>query len=89
MLLQAAPARLDLPALRSDIASIDGVVDVHDLHVWTLTSEMDVVTAHLVVTAGTETHGVLDRAGSYWRRAMASPMRRFRWNRTIIAAAMS
>jgi cobalt-zinc-cadmium efflux system protein len=62
VLLQAAPARLDLPALHSEIASIDGVVDVHDLHVWTLTSEMDVVTAHLVVTAGTETHGVLDRA---------------------------
>ena len=62
VLMQAAPARLDLPSLQSDIASIDGVVDVHDLHVWTLTSEMDVVTAHLVVTAGTETHGVLDRA---------------------------
>ena len=62
VLIQAAPARLDLPSLQSDIASIDGVVDVHDLHVWTLTSEMDVVTAHLVVTAGTETHGVLDRA---------------------------
>ena len=62
VLIQAAPARLDLPALQSDIASIDGVIDVHDFHVWTLTSEMDVVTAHLVVTAGTDTHGVLDRA---------------------------
>jgi cation diffusion facilitator family transporter len=62
VLIQAAPARLDLPALQSDIAAIDGVVDVHDFHVWTLTSEMDVVTAHLVVTAGTDTHGVLDRA---------------------------
>jgi cobalt-zinc-cadmium efflux system protein len=62
VLIQAAPASLDLPALQADIASIEGVVDVHDLHVWTLTSEMDVVTAHLVVTAGTETHGVLDRA---------------------------
>lgn len=62
VLMQAAPAGLDLPALQRDIAEIDGVVDVHDLHVWTLTSEMEVVTAHLVVTAGTETHGVLDRA---------------------------
>ncbi|MGZ4762058.1 MAG: cation diffusion facilitator family transporter [Ilumatobacteraceae bacterium] len=62
VLLQAAPARLDLPALQSDIAAIEGVVDVHDFHVWTLTSEMEVVTAHLVVTAGTDTHGVLDRA---------------------------
>ncbi len=62
VLIQAAPAGLDLPTLQSDIAAIDGVVDVHDFHVWTLTSEMDVVTAHLVVTAGTDTHGVLDRA---------------------------
>ncbi|HSB86693.1 MAG TPA: cation diffusion facilitator family transporter [Ilumatobacteraceae bacterium] len=64
VLLQAAPARLDLPALQIDIAAIEGVVDVHDLHVWTLTSEMEVVTAHLVVAVGTETHGVLDRARS-------------------------
>jgi len=62
VLMQAAPAGLDLASLQTEIASIDGVVDVHDLHVWTLTSEMDVVTAHLVVTAGTETHGVLDQA---------------------------
>jgi cobalt-zinc-cadmium efflux system protein len=62
VLLQAAPERLDLPSLQSDMASIDGVIGVHDLHVWTLTSEMEVVTAHLVVIAGTETHGVLDRA---------------------------
>ena len=62
VLIQAAPAGLDLAALEVAMGEIDGVVDVHDLHVWTLTSEMEVVTAHLVVTAGTETHGVLDRA---------------------------
>ena len=62
VLIQAAPAGLDLATLEREMGAIDGVLDVHDLHVWTLTSEMDVVTAHLVVTAGTETHGVLDRA---------------------------
>ncbi len=62
VLIQAAPAGLDLAALQTQMGAIDGVLDVHDLHVWTLTSEMEVVTAHLVVTAGTETHGVLDRA---------------------------
>jgi cobalt-zinc-cadmium efflux system protein len=49
-------------ALRDDLAAIDGVVDVHDLHVWTLTSEMEVATAHVMVAAGTDSHGVLDRA---------------------------
>ena len=44
------------------LASLDGVVDVHDVHVWTLTSEMDVATAHLVVADATRTHAVLDQA---------------------------
>jgi len=62
VLVQAAPRRLDVPALKVDLAAIDGVVDVHDLHVWTLTSEMEVATAHLMVSAGTDSHGVLDQA---------------------------
>ena len=48
ILLQAAPDGFDLDALADDLATIDGVVDVHDLHVWTLTSEMDAASAHLM-----------------------------------------
>jgi len=62
VLIQAAPAHLDVARLQADLAGLPGVVDVHDLHVWTLTSEMDVASAHLVTTAGTDMHGVLDRA---------------------------
>ena len=62
ILIQAAPAGFDVGRLQADLAGVPGVVDVHDLHVWTLTSEMDVASAHLMVTAGTDTHGVLDRA---------------------------
>ncbi|MEY2581885.1 MAG: cobalt-zinc-cadmium efflux system protein [Ilumatobacteraceae bacterium] len=62
VLIQAAPARLDIAVLRQDLATIAGVVDVHDIHVWTLTSEMDVATAHLMVTVGTDSHAVLDQA---------------------------
>lgn len=62
VLLQAAPAGLDLEGLRARLAALPGVVDVHDLHVWTLTSEMDVASAHLMVATGTDAHGVLDRA---------------------------
>lgn len=62
ILLQAAPAHVDVRALERDLGSIDGVVDVHDLHVWTLTSEMDAASAHLVVTTGTDHHSVLDQA---------------------------
>lgn len=62
VLVQAAPDRLDVPALQLELAAIAGVVDVHDLHVWTLTSEMEVATAHLMVAAGTDQHAVLDQA---------------------------
>ncbi|MBK5333331.1 MAG: cation transporter [Ilumatobacteraceae bacterium] len=62
VLVQAAPARLDLAESQAELAGIGGVVDVHDLHVWTLTSEMEVATAHLMVAAGADSHAVLDRA---------------------------
>jgi cobalt-zinc-cadmium efflux system protein len=62
VLVQAAPPGFDVAALEADLAGVAGVVDVHDLHVWTLTSDMEVVSAHLMVSAGTDHHGVLDRA---------------------------
>jgi cobalt-zinc-cadmium efflux system protein len=62
ILVQAAPAGTDLEAIDADLRAIPGVVDVHDLHVWTLTSEMEVATAHVMVAAGTDSHAVLDEA---------------------------
>lgn len=62
ILLQAAPAEIDPEIVHSELAAIDAVVDVHDLHIWTLTSGMDSLTAHLMVHPGTDTHGVLDAA---------------------------
>jgi cobalt-zinc-cadmium efflux system protein len=62
ILIQAAPHHLDIGSLHDDLSALGGVVDVHDVHVWTLTSGMDVVTAHLMVSAGTDTHAVLDQA---------------------------
>lgn len=64
VLVQAAPVGLDLDALQSDLSGIPGVIGVHDLHVWTLTSEMDVATVHLVTGTGTDPHPVLDSARS-------------------------
>lgn len=62
VLTQAAPRGLDLDALRTDLLNIGGVVDVHDLHAWTLTSEMDVATVHLMTIKDTDPHPVLDQA---------------------------
>jgi cobalt-zinc-cadmium efflux system protein len=62
ILLQAAPEHVDLDLLAAELADLDGVVGVHDLHVWTLTSEMDAASAHLVAAPDADTHAVLDRA---------------------------
>ncbi|MEO6629957.1 MAG: cation diffusion facilitator family transporter [Aquihabitans sp.] len=64
ILIQAAPPGLDVNELRSELAALPGVVDVHDLHVWTLTSDMENASAHLVVDTVADTHDVLDRARS-------------------------
>lgn len=62
VLMQAAPADVPPDAVRSDLRALEGVVDVHDLHVWTLTSGMEIVSAHLMAAAGTDSHTVLIRA---------------------------
>jgi cobalt-zinc-cadmium efflux system protein len=62
ILVQAAPPELDIDAVKASLEGVSGVVDVHDLHAWTLTSDMEVVSAHLMVAAGTDAHAVLDQA---------------------------
>ncbi|WP_193104149.1 cation diffusion facilitator family transporter [Brachybacterium sp. FME24] len=59
---QAAPAGIDPDQVRADLAAIDGVQDAHDLHVWTLTSGMEVATVHLVIEPARDPHPVLDAA---------------------------
>jgi cobalt-zinc-cadmium efflux system protein len=65
VLLESTPRDVDLGELRDHILAMDGVQDVHDLHVWTITSGMPVMSAHVVVedtvTGMDDAHGVLDR----------------------------
>ncbi len=62
ILVQAAPQDLDLDFLAIQLRAIPGVGDVHDLHVWTLTSDMDVGTVHLQTGDAVDPHPVLDQA---------------------------
>lgn len=59
---QHVPDGLDPAAVATDLAGLDGVASVHDLHLWELTSGMSVATAHLVSRNGADTHRVLDEA---------------------------
>lgn len=62
VLAQHAPDGMDVDDVARELAGIHGVRDVHDLHVWTLTSGMHVATAHLVADDESNTHPILDRA---------------------------
>lgn len=59
ILFQHAPERVDIEQMRADLTALAGVSEVHDVHVWTLTSGMEVASAHLAVTAGVEPANVL------------------------------
>ncbi|MFI1509117.1 cation diffusion facilitator family transporter [Streptomyces sp. NPDC020597] len=51
VLLESAPKDVDMAEVRSHILALDGVEDVHDLHAWTITSGMPVLSAHVVVSS--------------------------------------
>jgi cobalt-zinc-cadmium efflux system protein len=49
VLLEASPRGIDLTAVRAHMTGLDGVIGVHDLHAWTITSGLPVLSAHVVV----------------------------------------
>lgn len=59
VLAQHVPAGMEPSDVTSDLAAINGVSNVHDLHVWTLTSGMNVATAHLVSIPGADVERIL------------------------------
>ncbi|HVB92699.1 MAG TPA: cation diffusion facilitator family transporter [Acidimicrobiales bacterium] len=58
VLLESTPADVDLADLTEAMRAVDGVDEVHDLHVWSLSSEMRVLSAHLVLSG----HPTLEEA---------------------------
>ncbi|MCP3818301.1 cation diffusion facilitator family transporter [Streptomyces sp. A3M-1-3] len=50
VLLEAAPKGVDMAEVRAHMLALPGVEDVHDLHAWTITSGMPVLSAHVVVS---------------------------------------
>ena len=59
ILMEGAPSGLDLDKLKDTMLSMSGVTAVHDLHVWTLTSGVDAMTAHVWVDDGADHSRVL------------------------------
>jgi cobalt-zinc-cadmium efflux system protein len=56
ILLEGAPKGMDPAALGRRLMEVQGVVDVHDLHVWTITSGFPALSAHVLVERGDDCH---------------------------------
>lgn len=61
ILMEVAPPGMDVDEVRGRILALPGVDDVHDLHIWTVTSGMESATGHVVVAEGADYHDVLDQ----------------------------
>lgn len=74
VLLESTPTGLDVDSLTTLMASVDGVESVHDLHVWTLSSDVRAMSAHVVLDG----HPSLEEAqlvGMSVKSAIAGPFR--------------
>lgn len=64
ILLEATPANINLAEVTTAILGTEGVTGVHDLHVWTITSGIDALSAHVILADGIEreaAEGVVER----------------------------
>lgn len=52
VLMESAPAHMDVDEMRDAMMGVAGVLEVHDLHVWTITSGLESLSAHVVVEEG-------------------------------------
>ncbi len=59
VLMEGTPPHVDVDKLLAAIRAVPGVLDVHDLHVWTLTSGYHALSAHVDVSPGADLHAVL------------------------------
>jgi cobalt-zinc-cadmium efflux system protein len=60
VLLEATPKGVNMDQVRQHILDAPGVVDCHDLHAWTITSGMNVVSAHVILAEGADAARTLD-----------------------------
>jgi cobalt-zinc-cadmium efflux system protein len=59
ILLEGVPRHLDLEEIREALAGLDGVKEVHDLHLWSVTQGQETMSGHLVVAGGRDSGAVL------------------------------
>ncbi len=68
ILMEGTPAGSDIEAIVASLESIPGVLNVHDVHVWSVTSGYDVFSGHVVVRRGTDIIQVIAGASELLER---------------------
>ncbi|MBY0595324.1 cation diffusion facilitator family transporter [Bacillus bingmayongensis] len=62
VLMEGTTQRIDVEQVKDTLLNIAIVKEVHDLHIWSITSDFQVLMCHLVIEKGEETQGVLAEA---------------------------
>ena len=62
ILMEVAPPHLDIEEIRREILALPGVAEVHDLHVWTITSGLESASGHVAIDSDSDYQDVLDAA---------------------------
>jgi cobalt-zinc-cadmium efflux system protein len=68
VLMEGTPDHIQLGELRKKIFAVEGVRDLHDLHVWTITSGLHAMSAHVLVADGVDTQQVLHQIAEVCER---------------------
>lgn len=62
ILMEGAPVTVDAAELKRELLAIEGVRDVHDLHIWTITSGRDSLSCHMLIDDGADSQSILQQA---------------------------
>jgi len=62
VLMEGVPKGISIDAVMAALRELPGVLDAHDLHVWSLTSGKNIATSHLVIAKDADHQGVIDAA---------------------------
>jgi len=62
ILMEGTPSKADVAEIATDLTAIDGVINIHDIHAWTVTSGYEVFTCHILVHKGVSSYQVLAKA---------------------------
>ena len=60
--MEGTPPTIDWADVKETLLNLPGVKDVHDLHIWSLTSGVDTLTCHLLIEPDNDHHQILQQA---------------------------